>query len=341
MKSANKKWLGYLVIIAGAFVTVIFANNYFHRPKPVESFASGNGRIEATEVDIATKFPGRLTEIKAREGDMVSAGQVLARFDTKELEARLQMVQAQVEQARQNKNYAVAVVAQRQSELALAQKNLERSKNLYVTKNISLVQLQQHETAVESANAFVDAVKAQVVSSEAAINAAIAQVETIRVNLEDSILHSPIHGRVLYRLAEPGEVMGSGGKVLTLLDVTDIYMTIFLPTAYAGRVNIGADSRIALDALPDLSIPAKVSFVSPQSQFTPKEIETKTEREKLMFRIKVKVDPDLLKAHIEKVKTGLPGVAYIRLDDQVPWPEALNRLPQSKTSVNSLNRTEQ
>ncbi len=327
MNKTTMKWIMYAAITAGVIAALMFDGGYFNKPTLPEAFASGNGRIEATEVDIATKLPGRLSEISVREGDMVKASQVLARFDTNELKARLKLAEAQVEQARQNKNYAVAIVAQRKSELALAQKNLERSKSLYVNKNISLVQLQQHETAVQTAKAAVSAVEAQVLSAGDAIKAAIAQTETIKVNLDDCVLRAPINGRVLYRLAEAGEVLGSGGKVLTLLELTDVYMTIFLPMAQAGRVNLGAQARIVLDALPDVAIPAKVSFVSPQSQFTPKAVETRTEREKLMFRIKVKIDPELLKAHLEKVKTGLPGVAYIRLDESAPWPPELNGLP--------------
>ncbi|HEY9193529.1 MAG TPA: HlyD family efflux transporter periplasmic adaptor subunit, partial [Methyloversatilis sp.] len=128
---------------------------------------------------------------------------------------------------------------------------------------------------------------------------------------------------VLYRLAEPGEVLAAGGKVVTLLDITDVYMTLFLPTSQAGRVAIGSEARIVLDVRPDISIPATVSFVSPEAQFTPKSVETRTEREKLMFRVRVKIAPDLLRAYAKQVKTGLPGVAWVRLDADSPWPATM------------------
>jgi len=123
-------------------------------------------------------------------------------------------------------------------------------------------------------------------------------------------------------------VLPAGGKVLTVIELTDVYMTIFLPTSLAGRLSIGAEARIIVDAVPQYVIPATVSFVAPRSQFTPKEVETKTEREKLMFRIKVKIDPELLRKHVQQVKTGLPGVAYVRLDATTAWPEHLKvKLP--------------
>ena len=94
-----------------------------------------------------------------------------------------------------------------------------------------------------------------------------------KANIADSTLTAPINGRILYRLAEPGEVLGSGGKVLSLLDLTDVYMSIYLPTAQAGKVTIGSQARIVIDAVAEYTLPAKVTFVSAQAQFTPKSVE--------------------------------------------------------------------
>jgi HlyD family secretion protein len=108
--------------------------------------------------------------------------------------------------------------------------------------------------------------------------------------------------------------------VLTLLDLTDVYMTVFLPTEQIGRLLVGSEARIILDAVPQYVIPASVSFISAEAQFTPREVETRSEREKLMFRIKVRIAPELLAAHIEKVRTGLPGEAYVMLGGGDDWP---------------------
>jgi HlyD family secretion protein len=321
-----KRFAVFLLLLAGAGA-IYYGIVKLEGPALPASIASGNGRIEATLVDIETKLPGRIEAIEVQEGDMVKKDELLATMDTQELDARYRQAQAQIRQAAQQRKLALSVVKQRESELALARKNLERSKTLYINKNIPLVQLQQNETTVNVAEAALEAARAQVVSADAAIDAAKAQAETIRANLDDSRLYAPIDGRVLYRLREPGEIIGSGGKILTLLELSDVYMTIFLPTAKAGRINIGSEARVVLDARPDVAIPAKVTFISPQAQFTPKEIETQSEREKLMFRIKVKIDETLLRKYADRVKTGLPGVAYIRTDAQTPWPESLDRLP--------------
>jgi len=294
------------------------------KPPIPEGIASGNGRLEATAVDITTKYPGRLESLKAKEGDNVKAGQVLASMEVRELEAELRQAEAQVKQAQKQRSAAEAFITQRKSEVTLAEKNLARSRALYENKNVSIEHLQSSETAVQTARAALAASQAELANTEALIEAALARVETVKTRIDDSVLKTPIDGRVLYRLAEPGEVLPSGGKVFTVLNLTDASMTIFLPTGEAGRLRIGDEARMVLDAIPEYVIPAKVSFVSPEAQFTPKEVETRTEREKLMFRVKVRVDPELLAKHSDIMKTGVPGTTYVRLGANVVWPEQLH-----------------
>ena len=319
----NLKWF---ILVGGVLLAVGLGTFLWlrHGTDTTEGIASGNGRIEAVEVDITTKYSGRLAEILAKEGDMIESGQVLANMDVQGLEAQIRQAEAEVRQAREKRNLAAAVIEQRKGELALSEKDLDRSRRLYESKAVALQKLQHDETAEQTAKASLEAASAQLADAEAAIEAAVANTEEIKTQLKDNVLKSPISGRVLYRLAEPGEVLPAGGKALTLLDLSDVYMTIFLPTEHAGKINIGSDARILLDALPGVVIPATVSFVAPRAQFTPKEVETQTEREKLMFRVKVKIAPELLKKHVEKVKTGLPGVAYVRMDPNAQWPERLS-----------------
>ena len=321
----DKKLVVFVVV---AVLASLLAWRYFQPPGLPEGIASGNGRLEATEVDITTKLPGRLAEIHVKEGDDVTAGQVLARMDERELEADLRHAQAQVTQVQNQRSAAAAVIAQRRSEVALAEKNLARSRELYENQNIPIEQLQRGETAVQIAQAARAAAVAELAHAEAAIEAARARVESVRTRLDDSALKAPLAGRVLYRLAEPGEVLPAGGKVFTVLDLTDASMTIFLPTLQVGRLRIKDEARIVFDAIPEFVIPATVTFVSPEAQFTPKEVETRTEREKLMFRVKVRIEAEVLAKHGAFIKTGVPGVAYVRLGADVDWPESLQvRLP--------------
>lgn len=291
--------------------------------------ASGNGRIEATEYDIATKYAGRLDEVMAEEGDMVKKGQLLAKMDTYTLETQLREAKAYLVEAKDKNEYAKAMAAVRESELNFAFREKERAIKLSHFNNISQKKLDQAITDYESAKAELQAAKIQITRAASGTEAAAARIERLNAELAEMELVSPINGRILYKIAQSGEVLAGGGNVLSVLDLTDVYMTIFLPTAQAGKIFIGSESRIIFDAFPQFVIPAKVSFVAPRTQFTPKAVETRTEREKLMFRIKVKIDSTLLKKYVDVVKTGLPGEAFILMDAHAAWPENLRvALPQ-------------
>jgi HlyD family secretion protein len=322
-----KRLFLYLTILA-LIILAAAAWWFYLRKPPLEGFAEGNGRIEATEVDIATKFQGRIAEILFDEGDLVKAGQVVARMDTESLEAQLRQAEAKLQQAMKEKAYAEAIVKQRESECNLAKRNLMRVEKLYVNGNISLEEYDQARARHETAVASCAAAEAQVAEAESAIEAARAETERIKSDIDDSILETPISGRVQYRLAEPGEVIPSGGEILTIISLSDVYMTVFLPEKEVGRVAIGAEARIVADTAPDIAVPAWVSFVSPKAQFTPKEVETTSERQKLVFRVKIQIDPRVLKKYQAWVKPGIPGVAYVRLDPEAKWPENLNRFPE-------------
>ena len=284
---------------------------------------SGNGRVEADEIDIATKFAGRVAELLVDEGSSVTAGQVVARMDTRDLQASLEKAQAQVKQAQRALDEAHANVTQQQAQLLLANQEFARTqtlvKNGYATREL----LDQRRQQVDSATAGLKAANARVEQLAHALDAARRDVDLLQVNIADNTLVAPRDGRIQYRIANIGEVLPVGGKVFTMLDLSSVYMDIYLPTAETGKAKIGDDARIVLDAYPNLAIPAKVSFISDQAQFTPKAVETKSERDKLMFRVRVRVDPDVLRAHRDAVKSGVPGVAYVQLDPNVPWPERL------------------
>ncbi|WP_330205826.1 HlyD family secretion protein [Pseudomonas sp. AM14(2022)] len=285
----------------------------------VEGLSMGNGRLEATEVQIASKTSGRLAEVLVDEGDKVSKGQLLARMDTRTLEAQRNQAEAEVLRARENLNAAQANVQLRQSELLLAQQELGRSQSLFKHGYVSAQIIDQLQSRIGTGNAAVVAARAQVSAVSAAIGAAQAQVAQLTSEIDDSSLRTPIDGVIQLRMAEPGEVLGAGGRVLLLIDPNDQYMNLYLSAAVAGRLAVGEDARVLLDALPDNPLPAKISFVAAKSQFTPKEVETRDERQKLVFRVKLRlVQPSA----VPQAKPGMPGAGYVRIAP-VEWPANL------------------
>ncbi|WP_448786430.1 HlyD family secretion protein [Brucella intermedia] len=346
----RKQWIlagAIIVLAAGAY----YAWKSLNGDGLPEGIARGNGRIEAVEIDISTKSPGRIREILVDEGDFVQANDILARMDTDQLESQLKQAEAQlrraeigietarslVTQREAEHTAAEATVAQREAQLDAAQRRLARSQQLTQTRTISQQVLDDDRATAQGAEAAVGAAKAQLAATEAAIGAAKAQVidaeasveaaraaiASIQADINDATLRAPKPGRVQYRVAQPGEVLSAGGRVLNLVDVSDVYTTFFLPTAQAGRVAIGAEARIVLDAAPQYVIPANISFVADVAQFTPKTVETEEERQKLMFRVKAKISQELLQKYIQQVKTGLPGMAYVKLDPNAEWPQHL------------------
>ncbi len=314
------------LVIAGALLYVVVAEDGDELPA---GFVQGNGRVEAEQVEIAPTNAGRVAKVTATEGSMVAAGQILAEMDIDELSAALDRARAEVALANQTRAEAEALVVQRESEQRRAEQELDRATALLAGQNISKTIFEDRDTTHKVATAVLGAAKARVATAESRIAAAEAEARRIEAQIEDSALVAPLPGRVLYRLAEPGEVVGAGEPILTILGLENVYMEVFLPAREAGLLPIGAEARIVLDALPEYAIPAYVSFVSPEAQFTPKQVETLDEREQLVFRVRVRIPIDLVESRIEHVKTGLRGVAVIRLNPAAAWPEALEqRIPE-------------
>jgi HlyD family secretion protein len=284
---------------------------------------SANGRLEAEQVEIAAKLAGRIAVVLVKEGDMVHAGQVVARMDTSTLEAELAAAKAQVAVAEHKKTEAEAQIAQQQSNLVFAQQELARATTLYHQGFGTGEKLDQETNQVKSTQAAYDTAIASLAAAKATIAAAQAVAATIQSNIDDSTLVAPAGGRIQYKLAEPGEVLAAGGRVLTLLDLSDVYMTIFVPASVAGPLALGDDARFTLDPLPGYVFPAKITFVATEAQFTPKTVETAEEREKLMFRVKLSADPELRKRYENEVKTGIRGIGYVRTQRDAAWPDKL------------------
>jgi HlyD family secretion protein len=325
----NKKWLILVVVLlATGGAGALWWQNEMKASMP-SGIGFSNGRIEAERIEIATKRAGRSAEGAVAEGDWVEAGQLIATMETSELEAQLHQAEATVLQAQQQKLQAEALLTQRQSELVLAQTAFARVERLANDSFASQAQLDNGRNALNTAKAAVAAAEAGIPLADATISAAQAAVERLHSVISDASLIAPRPGRVQYILAHAGEVIGAGGRVVTLTDMSDMYMSIFLPSRAAGRLAIGAEARIILNAVPDYVIPATVTFVASTAQFTPRSVETQQERDQLMFRVKLTIAPELLAEYQDRARAGVPGVGYVLVEEGAVWPADLaTRLPQ-------------
>jgi HlyD family secretion protein len=288
-----------------------------------------NGRIEATQVNVSAKYPGRLAEVTIEEGDSVTDGQTVGRITSPEYEAQLRAAKSNVQRAKDTMVGAEALISQRNSVLVSAKADFERGQELIKSQIITQQTFDQRRRNYEAALAGVQETTAQRDQAQSAIKTAEAEVERIEAVLHDMVLVSPRTGRVQYLTLRKGEVAAPGGRIMTILDLNDVYMTVFLPAASAGKLEMGGEARIILDPVPQYVIPASISFVATDAQFTPKTVETADERQKLMFRVKLKVDPKVLKQYASRVKTGVRGIGIVRTDPAVAWPDDLQvKLPK-------------
>ena len=346
---AMKAMLVVLLIVVA--VIAYFVWLHFQPKKLGAGFVSGNGRIEGVELSIAAKAPGRIRAMYFDEGDSVRAGQVVVQMDTSSLDAQLRQAQADELQARNATSTAWAMVAlqqsqqvvdramlaQREAELAVEERTADRARTLSLQHAVSMQDLDEYLARQRVGTAAVVAAKAQLAAAQSRVSAAEFQAlgasakiaatqaaqRQIQTEIDDAALKTARGGRIQYRIAQPGEVVGAGGKVLGMVDLTDMSITFFLPEAAAGRIAVGTEVHIVLDADPERVVPADVSFVAIVAQFTPKSVETQSEREKLVFRVKARISPETLGRSYTQIKSGMPAVAYIRLDSTVPWPAEL------------------
>jgi HlyD family secretion protein len=313
--------LGVVVVVGAGVAWWILS-----KPKLPPGFAGGNGRLEAQAINVSAKYAGRLKDVIPHEGDTVDAGQVVATIDTEPLEAQFRASKAQIVEAQNNLRTARAQVNSTQAQLNLANKEYKRAEKLVATGAISAQERDADLAKVEVTQASLAGYQAQVTCAQSAIDGQTAESERLQAVIKDNTLRAPVRARVQSRLHEPGEVVAEGAPVLSLLDLSDVYMYVFLPTAAAGKVAMGSEARIVLDAAPQYPIRAVVTFISPNAQFTPKTVETAEERHNLTFKVKLQLNREKLRQYESYVKAGLPGMGYVRyLDNTADWPPMLQQ----------------
>ena len=321
------KWLFILLIIAG----LAYAAYWYNRVEPLpEGIVSGNGRLELNRIDVASLYPGRVQEIKVQEGEAVQKNQVLVVLSSEQSDSQLASAQAAKLRLEETVSRAQAEVAAREQQLKLAQMELNNAVSLRRDNLVYQVEVNRRQAARDAERAAVAAAKAGQAEAQAGVTQAQAQVDAASSAHQDLLITAPLDARVEYRIAEIANVIASGSKVITLVDPLDITMNVFLPTHSMAPLELGAEARIILDGI-DAVWPAHVEFISAQAQFTPKHVETANEREKLMYKVKLRVPVDVVREHTKLLKGGLTGMAYVRINQQTNWPEQWQvKLPTSK-----------
>ena len=383
--------LPLLILIALAVAAFFIWRGYFANPKVPDSIVTLSGRIEGDDSAVSPKTPGRIVEIRVREGDTVKAGDTIATLDDAQVRSREEQAQAalagaearaksandqiaiyeqqlqqnelmteqskvdaegRVAQAQADVSAAESELNQQQASLKLAQFDFEAYDRLQKTGAASERQAKAAETTRDQQAAAVEAAKrrlaaaqgslttakanlsnpgvrayaadtvrkqilaqrAEIASANASAQQARFQLAEAKENRNDLIITAPFNGTVMTRAAEPGEVVQAGTAIVTLLDMSRVYLRGFVPEGLIGKVKIGQAGRVYLDSAPDKAIDAEVQRIDPQATFTPENTYFRDDRVKQVVGVKL-----LLKGATGFAKPGMPSDGEILVSGST-WP---------------------
>jgi HlyD family secretion protein len=312
-----------------ALIISLSALLYSCRPNNANLIES-TGTVEATEVDIRTEAAGRILELLFDEGDWVKQGDILAQIDQDKQKIELARAKAQLAEAEahltllikglRDKEVERAREAFLESEVLLkeSKRDYKRTQKLFDQGVVDLGTRDKVEASYEAAQkrnaiakknyeiAVEGSRKEEIQAGEAVKEAAEAQVKLIERQLEDATITIPIDGVISERYVELGEVVSVGSLIATIIDLKHVWVMAYVSESNLGKIKLGQEGTIRVDSFPDKEFLGKVTFISPEAEFTPKNIQTKEERVKLVFGIKIEIDnPD------QELKPGMPADAII------------------------------
>ena len=308
-----------LVILVTAFVMLRRNGN----TGPFE----GSGTVEATESELGFTAAGRIEVVTVVEGDTVARGAELARLDQSELAARRDQAAATAASAEasllelqrgsrpEELRQAEAAAQGAAFDAKTAERSAIRARELHAKQVLSDQELDQAENAlgmartreVQTREALVLAKagprKERVDAARANAAAANATVRALDATIANTVIHAPFPGVITVRQHHPGEIVQPGAPVLTLLDRTDRWVKVYVPETRIGSVHVGQAAHITTDTFPGRRYPGRVSYVSSEAEFTPKTVQTREERVKLVYAVKVRIEGD----PSYELKPGMPA----------------------------------
>ena len=273
----------------------------------IKGIAACNGRLEMKRVDVASLYAGRVDTVAVDRGQQVHKGDVLAVLSSSVTEAQVKSVTAQKKKALETISKIDSRLRQADEEIRLAAIELNDAQNLRRDSLISQTELERRMTALSTRKESKEVLLKEKQEALYETGRIDALLEEAKSRNDDMTVRAPFDGVVEYRLAEPGNVVGAGGRVVSMLDPTDVTLDVFLPTSEAARVKVGDEARIAIDEI-DTVIPAKVDYVADDAQFTPKYVETREERAKLLFKVTLRIPEEITRTNYRMLKGDMDAV---------------------------------
>jgi HlyD family secretion protein len=315
----------HLVIYVIYLCILIYGCNRAN-PNLIES----TGTVEATEVDIRSETSGKILALHFDEGNWVKNGDIIAEIDHEKRDIELAQAKARLAEAEaqlillikglRDKEVERAREAFLESKVLLkdSKREYKRIQKLYDEEVVDLGSRDKAEAAYEAAQkryeiakknyeiAVEGSRKEEIQAGEAVKEAAEAQVKLIERQIEDATVTIPINGVISERYVELGEFVSVGSLLATVIDLKHVWVMAYVSEKNLGKVKLGQQGKVMVDSFPNKEFIGKVTYISPEAEFTPKNIQTKEERVKLVFGVKIEVDnPD------QELKLGMPADALI------------------------------
>jgi len=312
VKIKFKKLTIVIVILIFLFVLSYIAITKYE--KAPEGLIILSGRIEGRETNVSPKVQGRIIKLYKDEGDSIRTGELLCEIDSEQLTARYK---AAVETAAS----AYSLIAQAQANLMKARASYERAKNDYERYSsllkeelVSKSDFDRVKMQYDSARAELDAQIKAIAQAEANYRAAQQRLKEAQADLNETKIYSPVDGVILSRPVEVGEVVNPGTVLYVIVDLNKLYVKVYVPEPDIGKLKLGLPARVYIDAYPERFFNGKITKIYEQAEFTPKNVETKQERVKLVFGVEVSVDnPEGL------LKPGMPADVVIKWKESSEW----------------------
>jgi len=302
-----------LVAAGSAFVYVRMQPE----PQPPQ-LVFGSGRIEADEMRLAPEVAGRLLENRAREGQVLRAGDTVARIDPVDFELQASQAAAQQAATRRSGSQIDAQIALAGHHAHTARADLGRYQKLRRQGWVTLQQVEARQNAYESAVGQLRTLREQRAQSDAQTDAAGRTLALARNRLGRTVIVSPLTGSVLERLAEPGEVVATGQPLAVIANLGRVRLKVFVSERDLGRIRLGAPARIRVDAFPDRFFDARVARIDAQAQFTPRDVHMEDERARTVYGVTLEA------ANRQGLlKPGMPADSWILWNPGSGWPARL------------------
>lgn len=287
------------------------------QPQPAQVIY-GSGRVEADEVRIAVEIPGRLLENAAVEGQNLAAGQLVARLEPSDYALQADRAAAQGTAAQRAAGQFVPQISLARHHAETARADLRRFENLSGDGAVSAREVDQQRNVYKAALDELRTLQELQAKAAAEVEVASSSLALVRSQFGKTRIFAPISGAVLERLVEPGEVLAAGQAVAVVANLSRVKLKLFVSERDLGKVRLGAQARLRVDAFPERFFDARVARIDAQAQFTPRDIHMADERSRTVYGVTLEAaNPDGL------LKPGMPADAWILWDTRAGWPVRL------------------